>query len=101
LFHRGDPSDCFYYLHTGLVELNLVSPTGEKKTLEVVGPARTFGEAIAFMQEHRFPVTAEALEKSLLCRIPTDVYVELIRSNPDACIRLIADISRHLHARVR
>ncbi len=101
LFHRGDPSSCFYFLDTGLVELSLVSPTGEKKTLEVVGPGRTFAEAVAFMQEHRFPVTAEALEPSRLCRIPADVYVELIRSNPDACMRLLADISRHLHARVR
>ena len=101
LFHRGDPSSCFYFLDTGLVELSLVSPTGEKKTLEVVGPGRTFGEAVAFMQEHRFPVTAEALEASRLCRIPTTAYLDLIRSNPDACMVLLADISRHLHARVR
>lgn len=101
LFHRGDPSSCFYYLDTGLVELSLVSPTGEKKTLEVVRPGRTFAEAVAFMREHRFPVTAEALEASRLCRIPTDTYMNLIRSNPDACLRLLADISQHLHARVR
>lgn len=100
LFHRGDPSDCFYFLDTGLVELSLISPTGEKKTLEVVGPGRTFGEAIAFMQESRFPVTAEALDPSRLCRIPTQPYVDLIRANPDACMRLLADVSRHLHARV-
>ena len=101
LFHRGDPSTCFYFLDKGLVELNLVSPTGEKKILEVVGPGRTFGEAVAFMREHRFPVTAEALESSRPCRIPTETYMNLIRSNPDACMCLLADISRHLHARVR
>ena len=101
LFHRGDASTSFYFLETGLVELSLVSPTGEKKTLEVVGPGRTFGEAIAFMQERRFPVTAEALEPSRLFRIPADKYTELLRSDSDACMRLLADISQHLHARVR
>ena len=101
LFHRGDPSTCFYFLDTGLIELNLVSSTGEKKTLEVVGPGRTFGEAVAFMRERRFPVTAEALETSRLCRVPTNVYVGMLQSNPDACMRLLADISQHLHARVR
>ncbi len=101
LFHRGDAAEYFYFVDTGLIELSLISPTGDKKTLEVVGPGRTFGEAVAFMRGHKYPVTAEALEHSGLCRIPNDAYVELIRSNSDASMRLLADVSRHLHARVR
>ena len=101
LFHRGDVADSFYFLDRGLIELSLIASTGEKKTLEVVGPGRTFGEAIAFMREHKFPVTAEALQDSVLCQIPNQPYVELLQSNSDAMMRLLADISRHLHARVR
>ncbi len=101
LFHRGDPASNFYFLDTGLVELNLISATGEKKVLEVVGPGRTFAEAVAFMRERKYPVTAEAIEGSKLCQIPTSVYVDLIYGNPDACMRLLSDVCRHLHARVR
>ena len=101
LFHRGDNARHFYYVNTGLVELSLVSASGEKKTLEVIGPGQTFGEAVAFMAEHKFPVTAEALADSELCQIPSRDYVDLIQANPDACMRLLADISRRLHARVR
>ena len=101
LFHRGDQAEHFFFLDTGLIELNLISPTGDKKILEVVGPGRTFGEAVAFMRGHKYPVSAEALEGSTLCRIPNNTYVELIRSNSDASMRLLADISRHLHDRVR
>ena len=101
LFHRGDDAEFFYFIDSGLVELSLISPTGDKKTLEVIGPGRTFGEAVAFMQGHKYPVTAEALHDSELCRIPNRAYVELIRSNSDASMRLLADISRHLHDRVR
>ncbi len=101
LFHRGDNARHFYFVNTGLVELSLVSASGEKKTLEVIGPGQTFGEAVAFMREHRFPVTAEALADSELCQIPNQNYVDLIQANPDACMRLLADISRRLHARVR
>jgi CRP-like cAMP-binding protein len=101
LFHRGDAAEYFYFLDTGLVELSLIAPTGDKKTLEVVGPGRTFGEAVAFMRGHKYPVTAEALQDSRLCRIPNNGYVELIRSNTDASMRLLADISRHLHDLVR
>ena len=101
LFHRGDAAGHFYFIDTGLIELSLIAPTGDKKTLEVVGPGGTFGEAVAFMRGHKYPVTAEALQDSGLCRIPNNVYLDLIRSNTDASMRLLADISRHLHDLVR
>ena len=101
LFHRGDPADSFYYVDTGLIELSLISATGDKKTLEVVNPGRTFGEAVTFMQEVKFPVTAEGLQKSKLCEIPNHAFLNMLRTNRDACMRLLADLSRHLHARVR
>ena len=101
LFHRGDPAHSFYYVDTGLIELSLVSATGDKKTLEVVSPGRTFGEAVTFMQEVRYPVTAEALQPSQLCEIPNRGFLDMLRTNRDACMRLLADLSRHLHARVR
>ncbi len=101
LFHRGDAAHHFYFIDTGLIELSLISATGEKKTLEVIGPGRTFGEAVAFMRGRKYPVTAEALQPTALCRIPNRPYLNLLQSNGDACMRLLADISRHLHARVR
>jgi CRP-like cAMP-binding protein len=100
LFHRGDAAAYFYYVDTGLMELSLIAPTGDKKTLEVISPGCTFGEAVAFMQTHKYPVSAEALEDTRLCRIPNHSYVELIRSNSDASMRLLADISKRLHDRV-
>lgn len=101
LFHRGDPASHFYFLDSGLLELNLLSATGEKKVLEVIGPGRTFAEAIAFMHEKKFPVTAEALDRSVLCQIPIQSYVDILRADPDASMRLLSDVCRHLHARVR
>ena len=101
LFHQGDPANNFYFLDSGLVELNLIAPSGEKKVLEVVSPGRTFAEAIAFMQEKKFPVTAEALAASSLAQIPIRAYIDLVYSNRDACMRLMSDVCRHLHARVR
>lgn len=101
LFHRGDLAANFFYLDAGLIELNLIAASGEKKVLEVVSPGRTFAEAIAFMREQKYPVTAEALAESSLCQIPINAYIELVYANPDACMRLLSDVCRHLHARVR
>ncbi len=101
LFHRGDVANDFFFLDTGLIELNLIAASGEKKVLEVASPGRTFAEAIAFMQDHKYPVTAEALADCSLCQIPIRAYIDLVYANPDACMRLLSDVCRHLHARVR
>jgi len=100
LFHRGDPARNFYYVESGHVELSLIAPSGQKKILEVLGPGRTFAEAVAFLREHRYPVTCEALSDIELCQIPNQAYLDMINGNPDACMRLLSDICRHLHARV-
>jgi len=101
LFRQGDKADYFYFVDAGQLELNLMAPTGQKKVLEVLGPDRTFAEAVAFMRGHRYPVSCEALSDAVVCRIPNEGYIGLIQANPDACMRLLSDISRHLHARVQ
>lgn len=101
LFHRGDPAGAFYFLVSGQVELSLLSPGGQKKIIEVIGPGRTFAEAVMFMRESNFPVGAEALSDCTLLRIPNAAYLAVLDGNPDACLRLLSDVCAHLHARVR
>ncbi len=101
LFHRGDSADDFFYLESGHVELSLISPDGQKKTVEVIGHDRTFAEAIVFMRTSKFPVTAEALTDSIVYRIPNQSYRDLLHDNSDACMRLLSDVCRHLHQRVQ
>lgn len=101
LFHRGDEADSFYYLHSGQLSLAFISATGEKKIIEVARPGMTIAEAVAFMQETRYPVTAEALSLCAVVRIPHRDYIAMLHESPAACLRLLADVSRHLHARVR
>jgi len=101
LFHRGDDATHFYFIESGHVELSVVAPTGQKKVIEVLGTGRTFAEAVAFMRERRYPVSCEALSDCVLYEIPNRAYVDMLASNPEACIRLLSDVCRHLHARVR
>jgi CRP-like cAMP-binding protein len=101
LFHRGDVADDFYFIESGQIELSLISPDGQKKVVEVIANGRTFAEAIVFMREAKFPVTAEALSNSVVYRIPNNTYRTMLRSNPDACMRLLSDVCRHLHQRVQ
>lgn len=101
LFHRGDVARHFYFVHSGHIELTLTARAGEKKVVEVIGPGRTFAEAVAFMRGNKYPVSAEAISDCSVCQIPNTAYHDVLHSNVDACMRLLADVSRHLHARVR
>lgn len=101
LFHRGDTADAFFFVESGQIELSLISHDGQKKIVEVIAHGRTFAEAIIFMAEARFPVSAEALSSSVVYRIPNAAYRSLLQDNSDACIRLLSDVCYHLHQRVR
>jgi CRP/FNR family transcriptional regulator, dissimilatory nitrate respiration regulator len=101
LFHRGDNARQFYFLESGQIELSLISSNGQKKVIEVVGHHRTFAEAVMFMREGNYPVTAEALTNSVLVRVDNEAYRDVLQASPDACFRLLSDVCRHLHARVR
>jgi CRP-like cAMP-binding protein len=101
LFHRGDPAQAFFFIETGHVELSLISPDGQKKTVEVIDHDRTFAEALVFIRSGKFPVSAEALTATVVYRIPNDPYRTLLHNNNDACMRLLSDVCRHLHQRVQ
>ena len=101
LFHRGDKAEAFFFVESGQIELSLISRDGQKKIVEVIDHGRTFAEAIIFMREAKFPVSAEALFDSVVYRIPNNAYRDLLEDNSDACMRLLSDVCYHLHQRVR
>ena len=101
LFHGGDTADAFFLVDSGQVELSLISRDGQKKIIDVLAHGRTFAEAIIFMAEARYPVSAEALTNSVVYRIPNDAYRGLLQDNSNACMRLLSDVCYHLHQRVR
>ena len=101
LFHRGDRADAFFFVESGQLELSLISRDDQKKVVEVIDHGRTFAEAIIFMAEAKFPVSAEALTNSVVYRIPNEAYSSLLENNCNACMRLLSDVCYHLHQRVQ
>ena len=101
LFHRGDTAEAFFFIESGQIELSLISRDGQKKVVEVIEDGRTFAEAIIFMAEAKYPVTAEALSSSVVYRLPNHAYRGLLHDNPNACMRLLSDVCYRLHQRVR
>lgn len=99
LFAQGAPCSHFYLLLRGRVKLYRLSPAGEEKVIDLVGPGQLFAEAVMFMGA-RFPVHGEALEISRVIAFDAGDFTELARGNPDLCFRLLSAMSRRMHGLV-
>ncbi len=96
LFSKGDASDWMYCVATGRIRLFFSSEQGHEKVLEIIGPGRTFGEAVVFLGAP-YPVFAEAIEASNVLAIPRDRLLDMIEHDPRVAYRMIANLSRRLH----
>jgi len=99
IVRRGDACLGFHTILYGQVKLAFVSAQGQEKVIEILGPGKTFGEAVMFMDKPYF-VTATALEDCLLLHVGKDaIFAELERS-PAFARRMLAGMSRRLHGLV-
>jgi len=96
LFQKGDPTRGFYIVVYGQVKLLFITPNGDEKVIEIMGPGQSFGEALMFM-EKPYIVTAHALADSMLLHVSSEVVFEEIDRDPKFARRMIAGLSRRLH----
>jgi CRP/FNR family transcriptional regulator, dissimilatory nitrate respiration regulator len=101
LFQRGERASWFFVVLEGEIKLALHSRTGEEKIVERLLPGQSFAEALMFIEVPVYPLAAIAVQHSRLVRIEAAGYLAMLRDSPDACLRLLADLSRRLHARIR
>jgi CRP-like cAMP-binding protein len=96
LFQKGDLSRGFHIVVYGQVKLLFVTPQGDEKVIEIMGPGQSFGEAIMFTDKP-YPVTAQALVDSMLLHVSRDVVFDEIDRDPRFARRMIAGLSQRLH----
>lgn len=101
LFHHGDPAERFYLIGTGQIKLSRISPAGQEKVIEIMYPGSTFAEAVMFMQNHAYPVTAQALVGGVVYAISNQAYLDILAHSTEYCFRLLADLSMRLHNHVQ
>lgn len=94
MFRAGDPPDSAYIVLEGAVDISVPTPKGPLivNTLgrnDVIGEIGIFGDV---------PRTATATARTRLevLRISRDVFVNVIRGNPDAAIALIRILADRL-----
>lgn len=96
VFNRGDPCIGFHLVIYGQVKLALLTPDGNEKVIEIVGPGGSFGEALMFL-EKPYIVTAQVLADAFLLHVAKAAVFSELERTPSFARKMLAGLSRRLH----
>ncbi|MCB2015981.1 MAG: Crp/Fnr family transcriptional regulator [Hydrogenophaga sp.] len=99
VFRIGDPCNEFHVTVSGQIKLFAISPAGQEKIIELVGPGASFAEALMFM-ERPYIINAQALTDTLMLSVSREAVLQEIRGDAQFCMRMLAGLSRRLHGLV-
>jgi len=98
LFRKGDRPSGMYIVVFGRIKLVATEARGERLT-GVVGPGRSFGEPVMFLQRPAL-VDAVAAEDALVLHLPSEAVFAEIDANPLLARKLLAALSQRVESLV-
>jgi CRP/FNR family transcriptional regulator len=99
LFREGDPSEGFYVMQKGAINVHRVSAAGKEQIIHVFRPGESFAEA-AMAVPTGYPANARAVESSSVVIVPKAPFLALLTTRPDLCLRMLGSMSQHLRVLV-
>ena len=100
LFHQGDPSEGFYVVQRGAVNVHLVTAAGKEQVIHVFRAGESFAE-VAVASATGYPADARALEATQVLLVRKDGILALIKRQPELALRMLGSMSTHLRVLVR
>ena len=101
LFFQGDEAVSFYLVLSGRIKLYRVSPDGKEKVVEIMESGATFAEALMFIDEPHYPVTATALGPSRVIGINSRDFKSMLYESIDTCFLLMGSMCFRLRDLIR
>jgi CRP-like cAMP-binding protein len=101
LFVQGDKANSFYLVLSGRIKLFRVSPDGKEKVVEIMEPGVCFAEALMFMDQPNYPVTATALIPSRVVVINARDFKSMLGESIETCFLLMGNMSYRLRSLIR
>jgi CRP/FNR family transcriptional regulator len=99
LFHEGDPSEGFYVLQKGAINVHRVSAAGKEQVIHVFRASESFAEA-SMAVPTGYPANARAIESSTVIVVPKAPFLALLTRRPDLGLRMLGSMSQHLRVLV-
>ncbi len=97
LFSRGDKGDALYVLLEGEVEVRISNAAGRDVRLAALKPHALIGE-MAVLDGGERSADIAAIRRSKLLRISRDQAIAALESEPQALLKLLAEMCRRLRA---
>lgn len=95
LFVQGGPIKEIFAIKAGRIRLSKVLEDGTEITLDFRKPGDLVGEE-AFCRQVNYPLTAWAMEETMICGFHVRDFNQLILDNPDLGLKLIGNMSRRI-----
>lgn len=99
LFREGSPSQGFYIVQRGAVNVHRVNASGKEQVIQVFRAGQSFAEA-TLATDTGYPADGRAIEPSQVLLVHKAEFVHLLRRMPDLALRMLASMSMHLRALV-
>lgn len=95
VFREGQTARGFFIVRKGAVSVHRVGTDGTERVLNVFRQNQSFAEG-ALANPGTYPADARAVEDTELLFIPKVRFLELIRSNAELALEMLASMSQHL-----
>ncbi len=96
IFLQGDVYTGFYLVLKGRIKVYTLSPDGKESIVHLVRPFDPFAEVPLFEQLKHYPVSAQALEESIVFFIPKDDFIRFIEAHPQIYFKIITGFAKKL-----
>ncbi|MEO6001944.1 MAG: Crp/Fnr family transcriptional regulator [Opitutus sp.] len=99
LFREGEPSEGFYVVQKGAINVHRVSAAGKEQVIYVFRAGESLAEA-SLAVEHGYPANARAVESSSVVVVPKGPFLGLLAQRPELGLRMLGSMSQHLRVLV-
>jgi CRP/FNR family transcriptional regulator len=99
LFREGEPSEGFYLVQRGAINVHRVAANGKERVIRVFRAGESFAE-VAIVSPTGYPADARAVQTSNVFLIPKTEFLALVAKRPDLAMRMLASMSQHLRVLV-
>jgi len=97
IFMEGTPAEWFCVVRSGRVKILRAARGGKEVVLELLGPGEPFG-GVAVIEQRPYPASAQAIESSVVVKIPREPIVALTQRHPGVIREMALMIGRRLRA---
>jgi CRP/FNR family transcriptional regulator, anaerobic regulatory protein len=91
----GEPVEHLTVVAQGRLGLSLATSGGREQLLRTLGPGEFLGE-LALFAPATYDGDLVALKPSVVCQVPRDAVQDIVKTHPDAALRLVETLAHRL-----